>query len=281
MENLYTFSNPSNLVAKKLDIKFGLGSAILIGKLENWFRNIFEVNDPVGFRLRQFEILSNSNYENTSILIILLENEWGVFYELLKQFCFQYGFGGIEEELSQALKKWRKGRKESSFLGNGYVQHQKDGVGKVLKINHTLVTVLLTTGERKEYKIEELISLYLGGKMKILLIDCSKTLSEAFSQVLKNQTKASVIIQNDFGGVIDFLEKNRKNIGLVLFNFENDGWIPLSKELKEKYPNIPIWLRFSRSISESVIKKSGVDEVFDSVKDFEKIMELIKNLKLT
>jgi|GEM_PF-3388165 len=147
------------MVVKILDIKFGLGSAVLIGELESWFKSVFETNDPLGSKLIILIALAIADDEKCSILISLFENEWGALYELLDQFCFLHGYGGFEKELRKNLKSWRKGRNEHCFLETGLAKHQEDGVLRILSINHTTVRAVSVNGDEKKYEIENLINI--------------------------------------------------------------------------------------------------------------------------
>lgn len=158
MENLFETENLGFLMPKKMKIKFGLGSALLIGELKTWFNNIFEIDDPIGSRLRKFEILPSKD-ENATILINLFENEWGAFYELLEQFCFKHGFGGSEKELRENLEIWRKREIKDNLRLGAVVKDQKFGVSRVVKIMPVMVDIISVDGEMKRCKKTELINI--------------------------------------------------------------------------------------------------------------------------
>ena len=144
-----------------LEVKFGLGSAKLIGidKLEVWFNNIFAVSNPMDCELREFKIIPSNSYGKCNILITVTENEVWSFYELLEQFCFQNDFGGFEHESWKRLDFFRKEEIKKVIGKNSIVKNKKDGVGKVLRVMPVMVDIVLVNSKIKRRKISKLMNI--------------------------------------------------------------------------------------------------------------------------
>ena len=154
MVNLFEIEDLGFLVPKKIKIKFGLGSALLIGKLKTWSNIIFDIDSTHG--LRKFAFSLPNNDEKCTILIVLLENEWGAFYELLEQFCSIYGFGGFEKKLRKNLRVWRKKEIKRPPQVGTIIRDKKVGVGRIVKIMPVMVLIKFVDGKEKRRKIEKL-----------------------------------------------------------------------------------------------------------------------------
>ena len=156
MENLIEIEELAVLVAKRIKIKFGLGSTLLIGKLKTWFKIIFDIKLTNG--LRRFAYSLPNNDERCTILVILLENEWGAFYELLEQFCsiYGHGFGGFEKELRKNLEVWRKREIKGSPQVGTIIKDKEAGVGRIVKIMQVMACIEFVDGKEKRRKIEKL-----------------------------------------------------------------------------------------------------------------------------
>jgi hypothetical protein len=139
-----------------VNFKFGVGSPRLIGKFKTWFENLFEVNNPVDYRLRRFETIVTDDPQKVTVLVIVLQNEIRAFYELFEEFCFAEGFGGFEEELEKKLKSLRTLSVEKVFQEEIIIKHEKYGVGKILRVANNRVKILFMRGEIEHLEKTEL-----------------------------------------------------------------------------------------------------------------------------
>jgi hypothetical protein len=142
-----------------LEVKFGLGSAKLIGKLKAWFNNIFVVSSPMDCELREFKIIPSNSYGKCNILITVTENEVWSFYELLEQFCFQNGFGGFEYELQMVLNFFRKEENKKAIGKDSIVRNEKNEVAKVLRVMPVMVDIVFVNGKIKRRKTSKLMNI--------------------------------------------------------------------------------------------------------------------------